>query len=129
MHSGEQCSSAPSTSSTAPWSPCAGVRKVLVIGAGVAGLLAAKHLRQAGYSVLLLEQADDVGGVWVRNYHGFGLQGGCTAACVGRRPSEVPPQLPFCPPFLNLQRQGGLRCHSACPLSRIAVGRSPLPRL
>ena len=93
MHSGEQCSSAPSTSSRAPWSPCAGVRKLLVIGAGVAGLQAAKHLRQAGYSVLLLEQADDVGGVWVRNYHDFGLQGGCTAACVGRsrsRPSMVP---------------------------------------
>ena len=37
-------------------------RKILVIGAGVAGLAAAKHLHGAGYSVKILEARERVGG-------------------------------------------------------------------
>mmetsp|Transcript_4229 Transcript_4229/g.7522 ORF Transcript_4229/g.7522 Transcript_4229/m.7522 type:complete len:908 (-) Transcript_4229:593-3316(-) len=50
------------------------VKKVLVIGAGVAGIQAAKALLQEGFKVLVIEREGDVGGVWVRNYVGFGLQ-------------------------------------------------------
>jgi len=50
------------------------VRKVLVVGAGVAGLQTARHLLKAGFDVLVLESSDDVGGVWRSNYSGFGLQ-------------------------------------------------------
>jgi len=38
--------------------------RVAVIGAGVAGLVTAKELRQAGHSVDVFEKTPDVGGVW-----------------------------------------------------------------
>jgi cation diffusion facilitator CzcD-associated flavoprotein CzcO len=45
------------------------------IGAGVAGLQAARHLIGAGIKVVVLEAASEVGGVWRQNYTGYGLQG------------------------------------------------------
>ncbi|KAG2486825.1 hypothetical protein HYH03_014508 [Edaphochlamys debaryana] len=47
---------------------------VLVVGAGVAGLQAARAFLRRGTSVVVLEQSEDVGGVWIRNYQGYGLQ-------------------------------------------------------
>jgi cation diffusion facilitator CzcD-associated flavoprotein CzcO len=46
--------------------------KVAVVGAGFAGLSAAKVLRQSGFDVTVFEQAPDVGGVWssTRRYPG-----------------------------------------------------------
>jgi 4-hydroxyacetophenone monooxygenase len=41
--------------------------EVLVIGAGMSGLLAAHRLRQAGVEVVVLEKNDDVGGTWFEN--------------------------------------------------------------
>jgi 4-hydroxyacetophenone monooxygenase len=41
--------------------------RVLVIGAGVSGLLAAHRLRQAGIDFTVLEKNDDVGGTWLDN--------------------------------------------------------------
>jgi phytoene dehydrogenase-like protein len=49
--------------------------RVVVIGAGVAGLQTARALTKAGLSVLVLEQGHHLGGVWARGYSGFGLQG------------------------------------------------------
>ncbi|XP_052145037.1 flavin-containing monooxygenase FMO GS-OX-like 9 [Oryza glaberrima] len=40
-------------------------RKVCVIGAGMAGLAAARELRREGHAVTVLEQAGDVGGQWL----------------------------------------------------------------
>ncbi len=46
----------------------------LVIGAGVAGLLAVRTLRAMGVGVLALERNDDVGGTWLENrYPGAGV--------------------------------------------------------
>jgi 4-hydroxyacetophenone monooxygenase len=40
---------------------------VVVIGAGMSGLLAAHRLQQAGVSFVVLEKDDDVGGTWLEN--------------------------------------------------------------
>lgn len=49
-------------------------RSVLVIGAGVAGLSAARELRRLGYSVTVLEARDRIGGrVWTRRDPARGL--------------------------------------------------------
>ncbi len=41
--------------------------RVLVIGAGMSGLLAAHRLREAGVDVLVVEKDRDVGGTWLEN--------------------------------------------------------------
>jgi cation diffusion facilitator CzcD-associated flavoprotein CzcO len=50
--------------------------RVAIIGAGVAGLVTAKVLTQAGHNVSLFEKAPDVGGVWsrTRRYPGLTTQ-------------------------------------------------------
>ena len=50
---------------------------VVVVGAGVAGLQTARAFLKRGFDVLVLEQSDDVGGLWAKRYHGssFGVQG------------------------------------------------------
>lgn len=50
------------------------VKKVGVIGAGVAGLQAANELRKAGFEVKIFEKSAGVAGVWRTNYADFGLQ-------------------------------------------------------
>ena len=41
--------------------------RVLVIGAGMSGLLTAHRLRQAGVDFVVVEKNDDVGGTWLEN--------------------------------------------------------------
>ena len=43
--------------------------EVLVIGAGMSGLLAGHRLRQAGVPFTILEKDDDVGGTWLENQY------------------------------------------------------------
>lgn len=50
------------------------IRKVGIVGTGVAGLAAARLLSAAGYQCQLFEKGDKVGGVWTVGYHTFGLQ-------------------------------------------------------
>ena len=45
--------------------PAHEVRSVLVIGAGSSGLVAAKHLRDAGFAVEVLEKDTEIGGAFV----------------------------------------------------------------
>lgn len=60
--------STPSTPSSPPPATGSGGLRVVVIGAGFAGLACAVALRDAGVDdVVLLERADDVGGVWRDN--------------------------------------------------------------
>ncbi|MCL7027873.1 hypothetical protein MKW94_005687 [Papaver nudicaule] len=42
-------------------------RKVAVIGAGAAGLVASRELRREGHEVVVFERSDRVGGIWVYN--------------------------------------------------------------
>jgi 4-hydroxyacetophenone monooxygenase len=40
---------------------------IVIIGAGMSGLLAAHRLRQAGVSFVIFEKNDDIGGTWLEN--------------------------------------------------------------
>ncbi|XP_057868645.2 putative flavin-containing monooxygenase FMO GS-OX-like 11 [Cryptomeria japonica] len=44
-----------------------GISKVGVIGAGAAGLVAARELKRQGFEVVVYEQNSDVGGIWLYN--------------------------------------------------------------
>ncbi len=50
------------------------IRTIGIIGAGVAGIGAARLLGQAGFDCEVFEKGDQVGGVWTAGYHTFGLQ-------------------------------------------------------
>lgn len=39
-------------------------KRVAVVGAGAAGLATAKEMRARGHQVVVIDQADEVGGVW-----------------------------------------------------------------
>lgn len=46
---------------------------VVVIGSGIAGLLATKYAKAAGFNVTCYEQTDSIGGTWVFE-EGFGVK-------------------------------------------------------
>src|SRR5215475_14024167 len=50
------------------------VKRIGIVGAGVAGLAAAKTLRAAGYDCTVFERAGRLGGVWADGYSNFGVQ-------------------------------------------------------
>lgn len=57
--------------STIAGPPPTGDFKVLVIGAGMSGILAGVRLKQAGYNYQIIERNDDIGGTWhANNYPG-----------------------------------------------------------
>lgn len=41
------------------------VKNVVVIGAGISGIVSAVHLLRTGINVTVLERASDVGGAWI----------------------------------------------------------------
>lgn len=54
--------------------PVETIKTIAVIGAGVAGLSAARLLQQAGFLCRIFEKGDCVGGQWAKGYHTYGLQ-------------------------------------------------------
>lgn len=50
------------------------VKRIAIIGAGVAGLQACKVLKGAGYDCTIFERASEVGGVWRDNYANMTVQ-------------------------------------------------------
>ena len=50
------------------------VKRVGIIGAGVAGLATAKTLQAEGLDCTILERAERIGGVWAIGYSNFGVQ-------------------------------------------------------
>ena len=50
------------------------VKKVAIIGAGVAGLSTAKLLIEQGLECVVFERGDNLGGVWADGYSNFGVQ-------------------------------------------------------
>jgi 4-hydroxyacetophenone monooxygenase len=63
--------------------------KVLVIGAGMSGLLAGVKLKEAGYDFEILERSDDVGGTWHANtYPGCRVDSQNHLYCYGFHPNH-----------------------------------------
>ena len=56
------------------FSTAASIKKVCIIGGGVAGLQTADKLKTLDLECTIFEQKPDVGGVWRSNYAEFGLQ-------------------------------------------------------
>ncbi|MBT8136557.1 MAG: NAD(P)-binding protein [Gammaproteobacteria bacterium] len=50
------------------------VRKIGIIGAGVAGLITAKSFLEEGFDCEVLERKGSLGGVWENGYHSLRLQ-------------------------------------------------------
>jgi dimethylaniline monooxygenase (N-oxide forming) len=72
-----------------------------IIGAGVAGIGAARLLSQAGFDCEVFEKSDQVGGVWTAGYHTFGLQ---TPKSLYEVPDyPIPEQYPRVPSGAELQ--------------------------
>jgi cation diffusion facilitator CzcD-associated flavoprotein CzcO len=49
------------------------VKRVAVVGGGVAGMQVVDRMKGLGLEVTMFEQKPDVGGVWRHNYAEFGL--------------------------------------------------------
>lgn len=96
------------------------VRRVVVVGAGIAGLAAAHELAAAGHRVTMLESSDRVGGkLRTETVAGIGVDVGAEAM-LNRRPEGV----------ALIQRAGLDVVHPAMAGSRLWTGGSlhPLPR-
>lgn len=63
--------------------PPAGRRRVAVIGAGMAGLVAAKELRDEGHDVVVYERTSGPGGVWATSKARGGVAWGSTMTSTG----------------------------------------------
>ena len=50
------------------------VKKVAVVGGGIAGMQVVDQFKQLGLECTIFEDSADVGGVWQSNYAEFGLQ-------------------------------------------------------
>src|SRR5215475_15487584 len=50
------------------------VKRIGIVGAGVAGLAAAKTLQAEGLDCTVFERAERLGGVWADGYSNFGIQ-------------------------------------------------------
>lgn len=48
--------------------------KICIVGAGVAGIQTAYSLAKSGHDCHIYESSSEAGGVWLKNYDGFGLQ-------------------------------------------------------
>ncbi|MGR9090937.1 MAG: flavin-containing monooxygenase [Gammaproteobacteria bacterium] len=51
-----------------------GARRIAIVGAGVAGLVAAKTLSAQGLDCVVFERGERLGGVWADGYSNFGVQ-------------------------------------------------------
>ena len=90
---------------------------VAVIGAGIAGLSAAKILGGYGFEVTVYDKAPDVGGVWsrTRRYPGLTTQNSADTYALSDFP--MPSHYPQCRP--------ALRCRNTCRPTPSSSGWCP----
>lgn len=46
---------------------------VVVIGAGISGLVAAKCMKEDGFKVTVIERTGEIGGLWTFREHDYGV--------------------------------------------------------
>ena len=95
---------------------------VLVIGAGMSGLLAAIRLQQAGYPFTVLEKNDGVGGTWWENsYPGARVDVGNHFYCYSFEPSDHWSEFFAQQPELQAYFHGVLERHELQPHVRFGT--------
>ncbi|MFI1911801.1 flavin-containing monooxygenase [Nocardia sp. NPDC020380] len=75
----------------------AGGKRVIVIGAGIAGLVTAKVLHEDGFDVTVLDQAPDYGGVWIESRTYPGLRTNNSRHTYAFSDHPYPPSAPLFP--------------------------------
>src|SRR5690349_14271715 len=87
---------------------------VVIVGAGAAGIAAARHLRQAGLNPLLLEARDRVGGRAWTNVAAFGFP--VDMGCAWLHSADRNP-------WMSYAREQGFKIIERSPVWRRRIGR------
>jgi Flavin-binding monooxygenase-like len=106
--------------------------RVGIIGAGVAGLVTAKVLAQAGHEVVVYDKAPDVGGVWSRTRRYPGLTTQSPKAQYSLSDFPMPSDYPEWPTGAQVQSYlaayaGHFRLDAALRLSTEVTSAAPVP--
>src|ERR1044072_9220694 len=87
---------------------------IVIVGAGAAGIAAARHLKQAGLKPLLLEARDRVGGRAWTNVEAFGFP--VDMGCAWLHSADLNP-------WMSYARQHGFKIIERSPVWRRRIGR------
>ncbi len=97
-----------------PAAPASGIADVVIIGAGAAGIAAARRIAAAGRRYLLIEATDHLGGRCITDNRAFGVPYDIGAHWI---------YLPDSNPLTRLGPQRGMEVYPAPPSQKVRIGR------